>query len=105
MAFGIRRRARSGGGPQRPAESVDRDRADDGGVTPLATGPPNPAVTPATDGRDAAAAKVEADARLVAAERRWLEVNRLVGSLDRLLQENHFSVRIARMFDIEDNRQ
>lgn len=54
------------------------------------------------EAREAQAAAAE---QLAAVRARQGRVNGIVGSLERLLQENHFSVRLARAFEIEDDRR
>jgi len=53
---------------------------------------------------EAQAAQAAAEQRLATAQRRQPRVDGISGSLERLLQENHFSQRIADLFGIEDDR-
>jgi hypothetical protein len=55
--------------------------------------------------QEARQAQAAAEERLAAVRARHSRVNGIVGSLERLLQENHFSVRLARAFEIEDDRR
>jgi len=62
-------------------------------------------MTPATDLAEALAARKAAEQRLALAQSRNGRVDGITGSLERLLQENHFSQRIAGLFGIEDDRR
>jgi hypothetical protein len=58
-----------------------------------------------TNGDDARAAREAAEARLDKAVRTKTEVTGIVSSLERMLQENHFSLRLARAMGLDDDRR
>jgi hypothetical protein len=62
-------------------------------------------VTPATSLVEAVAAQQAAVGRLREVEQRQSRVSGIVGSLEGLLQEDRFSVRLARLLEIKDDRR
>jgi hypothetical protein len=62
-------------------------------------------VTEPTSGQDARADRKAAEERLAQAVASRPEVRRITESMERMLQENHFSVRLARALGLEDDRR
>lgn len=58
-----------------------------------------------TSGEDARKARETAEARLKEARQSRPVVQSLVGSLERILEENHFSQRLALAFGLKDDRR
>jgi len=62
-------------------------------------------MTPPTDLGEAVAAQRAAAERLHKVQARQPRVDGIVGYVESFLEENHVSVRLARLFDIEDDRR
>ena len=62
-------------------------------------------MTEPTDANEAKAARLKAETRLKEARQSRPVVHGLVGSLARMLEENHFSLRLAEALGIEDDRR
>lgn len=58
-----------------------------------------------TNANEAKAARLEAEAKLQQARQSRPVVSGLVGSLSRMLEENHFSLRLALALDLKDDRR
>jgi hypothetical protein len=62
-------------------------------------------VTEPTSGQDARADRKAAEERLAQAVASRSEVERITKSMEWMLQDDHFSVRVARALGLEDDRR
>lgn len=62
-------------------------------------------MTEPTSGQDARAAREAAEARLRKARSSKDEVGGITASLERMLEQNHFSLRLARALGLDDDRR
>jgi hypothetical protein len=62
-------------------------------------------MTQPTNADEARAARLAAEAKLQEARQSRPVVHGLVGSLARMLEENHFSLRLAEALGLEDDRR
>lgn len=64
-----------------------------------------PGMIEPTDAEAARAARRAAEAKLAEVQQSRTVVRGLVGSLERMLEENHFSLRLAEAFGLKDDRR
>jgi hypothetical protein len=62
-------------------------------------------MTEPTNAQDARQARAQAENRLSAARHQREEVKTVTRSLGKMLEENHFSLRLARALGLEDDRR